>query len=427
MCSHCDKPQESSSAQKHGVCETPLIPSAQHEEDVRTPLVMVPFPFFRLPLDIRRMIYEEVFRTPLADKTITPDPSYRRRQLGRRFAEHTVKYDLAFLRSCQQAHQEATAVLYGSKSFYFDDTSYGYEDIQVEASTYCWYCLGEKSIPQGPPASMAMATQNRCLDAHDGKHYIQIPPCDFVGMYDWLFKIGERNRIQIRHVHISLSGSQFAKVLGEQHLVHDPRKLSPVGGDLIEKALALLARGHNLNTFSVSFRHRYLDLSDTEDGATTGSWTQETNAALNWTAFERIFSNGLDHRLKNALSNIKGIRKLNCDLASVTPQPSGSWTDEGAYALAGFEEVKKCMEAGYADRQMVETTTRNSSILFVDQSRVVIHDRKSFATISSSDCAFEGSYEPTSAAGNTSFARQCRPLTSDSPPQAADFLLLKEL
>ena len=76
------------------------------------------------------MIYEEVFRTPRADKTITPDPSYRRRQLGRRLAERKVKYDLAILRSCQQAHQEATATLYGSKVFYFDDISYGHEDIQ---------------------------------------------------------------------------------------------------------------------------------------------------------------------------------------------------------------------------------------------------------------------------------------------------------
>ena len=55
------------------------------------------------------MIYEEVLRTPRADKAITPDPSYRRQQLGRRFTERTVKYNLAILRSYQQAHQEATA------------------------------------------------------------------------------------------------------------------------------------------------------------------------------------------------------------------------------------------------------------------------------------------------------------------------------
>ena len=364
------------------------------------------------------MIYEEVFRTPLADKIITPDPSYRRRQLGRRYAERTVKYDLGILQSCQQAHDEATATLYGSRVFYFDDTSYGYETAEVEASAYCWYCSGKGGI----------STYNRCRDSNDGKHYVKIPHCDFVSMHDWLFKIGQRNRAKITHIRISLSGCQFAKVLGEQHLVQDLLQPSPVGGDFIEKALVLLARGHNLNTFGISFRQRYLDLSDAEDGARmTSMWAQETNAALNWTAFKRIFSNGLDHRLKNALSNIKGIRTLDCDLASVTPQPSGSWTDEGAHALKGFKEVKECMEAGYADRQMVETSEPNRSNPYVDQSIDAIHDRKSFATISPGDGAFEGILEPTSAAGNASLARQCRPLTLHSPPLTADFLVFKEI
>ena len=358
------------------------------------------------------MIYEEVFRTPLTDKIITPDPSYRRRQLGRRYTERTVKYDLGLLQSCQQACDEATATLYGSRVFYFDDTSYGYETTVVEASAYCWYCLVEGST----------STYTRCGDAHDGKHPVEIPHCDFVGMYDWLSKIGERNRAKIRNIRISLSGCQFATVLGEQYLVHDPLKPSPVGGDLIEKALVLLAHGHNLNTFGISFRQCYLDLSDTEVGARLPSmWGQETNAALNWTAFERIFSNGLDHRLKNALSNIKGIRTLSCDLASVTPQPSGSWTDEGALALKGFKEVKECMEASYADRQTVNTSELSFSNPCVDQSIHAIPDRKCC------DGAFEGISEPTSAVENVSFARQCRPLALNSPPLAADFLLFKEL
>ena len=73
-----------------------------------------------------------------------------------------------------------------------------------------------------------MTTYNRCLDAYNGKHYVKIPHCDFVDMYDWLLNIGERNRLKIRYIHISLSGSQFAKVLGEQHLVDDPLKPSPL-------------------------------------------------------------------------------------------------------------------------------------------------------------------------------------------------------
>ena len=64
--------------------------------------------------------------------TVTPDPSYRHRQLGNRFAERTVNYDQALLQPCQQAHEEATAVLWGSEVSYFDDTSYGVENIYVQ-------------------------------------------------------------------------------------------------------------------------------------------------------------------------------------------------------------------------------------------------------------------------------------------------------
>ena len=401
MCSHCDEYRNSCLVEKHTECETCGITSGQGEKDIRAPLVMGHFPFFRLPFDIRRMVYEEVFKTPRADKTITPDPSYHRRRLGRRFAEHTVHDGQALLQSCQQAHEEATEVLYGNKFFYFDDESYG--TIRIEASAHCHYCSGERLIL--PERSVSMPTHNRCRDAHDSKHYVGIPRCDFVSMYDWLFKIGERNRLKIRHIHISFSSSQFAKVLGEWHLVDDPLKPSPVGGDLIEKALELLAHGHNLDTFGVSFRRRYLDFLDPEYVVEAGEWQNATNAAWNWTAFERIFSTGLNHRLKNALSNIKGIRKLSCDWASVTPQPSGSWSDEGANALEGFKEVKECMETGYADRQMVETVERTPSIPCVDQARRAIHDCKSFKTILSGDGASEGTPDPISAAKNSSHGR----------------------
>ena len=355
------------------------ITSGQPEEDERAPLVTVAFPFFRLPFDIRWMIYKEVFKTPYTDNIITPDPSHHRRQLGRRYGDRTVNYDLALLRSCQQAHEEATSFLYGNNIFYFDDADYGI--IEIEASAHCDYCLEEASINRDRPGSLT--PDIRCSDALDGKHYVEIPRCDLGSMYDWLDKIGQKNRLKIRHIQICFYGCQFARILGEGHDVDDPLKPAPVGGDLIEKALELLGRGHNLDTFGVSFRQRYLNFFDLDWVAETQTWERMTNATLNWTAFERLFSNGLDHRLKNAFSNIKGIRALTCDLASVTPQPSGSWSDEGAHALEGFKEVKECMETGYTDRQIVETSEQILSIPYVDQSRYTIHDCKRLATISS--------------------------------------------
>ena len=73
------------------------IPSGQYEEDEPAPLTKVAFPFFRLPFDIHWIIYKEVFKIPYADKTITPDSSHHRRQLGRRYADRTVDNGLAHL------------------------------------------------------------------------------------------------------------------------------------------------------------------------------------------------------------------------------------------------------------------------------------------------------------------------------------------
>lgn len=143
------------------------------------------------------MAYKEVFRAPLADKTITPDRSYCLRELGRRFAERTVNCDSALLRSCQQVYNEATGTLYGSQVFCFDDTSYGHENTAIEASANCCHWLRERSILQDDLPSMT--TFNRRCDAYDGKHYVEIPHCDFVGINDWLLNIGERNRLKIRH------------------------------------------------------------------------------------------------------------------------------------------------------------------------------------------------------------------------------------
>lgn len=64
----------------------------------------------------------------------------------------------------------------------------------------------------------------------------------------------------------------------------------------------------------------------------------------------------------HTLSRIKGIRETICDWTSLTRQHPGSLSDEGANALEGFQEVKKSMETGYADGQMVESAEQTPSI-----------------------------------------------------------------
>ena len=50
--------------------------------------------------------------------------------------------------------------------------------------------------------------------------------------------------------------------MGRGMTVDDPLKPAPLNRDHIEKALELLARGHNFDTFDVSFRQRYLNFFD---------------------------------------------------------------------------------------------------------------------------------------------------------------------
>ncbi|MCJ1453428.1 hypothetical protein MMC28_003775 [Mycoblastus sanguinarius] len=73
-------------------------------------------PFFRLPSEIRNMVYELLFQTPRHYKTLTPDPSRMRRRQGARDLNHrmvSIGDGLPFLRTCQQVHEEVDAGAHG--------------------------------------------------------------------------------------------------------------------------------------------------------------------------------------------------------------------------------------------------------------------------------------------------------------------------
>lgn len=79
-------------------------------------------PFFCLPPELRNMIYKLLFETKNKHKTVTPD-SVRTRQ-GVKSDENVLRLSgsLPFLRTCQQVHDEATAILYGNNEFKFEIT-----------------------------------------------------------------------------------------------------------------------------------------------------------------------------------------------------------------------------------------------------------------------------------------------------------------
>ena len=123
----------------------------------------MPFPFFRLPREIRDMLHEHLFQTPRGDNIIVPGPDHcRRGQLGDQ-AACTINNGLALLLSCQQAHEEAVPVLYSTRVFHFDDNKcmwLGFKMAKFKASDHCPYCRRRRIDTHSPS----------CYDASDGKH-----------------------------------------------------------------------------------------------------------------------------------------------------------------------------------------------------------------------------------------------------------------
>ena len=333
------------------------------------------FPFFRLPSELRTMIYKEVFRTPLGDGSITPDVFYSRRReasvsrccqvpVSRRrkdeqLSQRTINNGLALLQSCQQAHEEAISYLYGNHVFYFDDTQHGCWSNTIDVTSHCFYCQRLR----GDEPSSDWAYSDRCYDAEGfgGKHELVVPFCDFIYMHRWLSDIGERNRLRIRHIQLHFDTSQFTKVLGAAHRGGKPGKPSPVGGEFPEGGLRQLALGHNLESMTMSFPvpmpGGYMDC-----------------APLHLFSADQFHSD----RLKKALCNVTGLRTLVCEptIREHTASDDGDSDPETVDSIrAGIREVRNSMTSGYETRTKHEVTTQWSRP-FINQIRRVIqqHD-----------------------------------------------------
>ena len=325
------------------------------------------FPFFLLPSEVRTMIYKEVFRTPLGDGSITPDPWYTRRRVflvyrrrkDEQLSERTINNGLALLQSCQQAHEEATSYLYGSHVFYFSDTQHGGWGNRIDVTSHCSYCQRlRRDDPSGD-----RTYSDRCYDAdgYGGKHELVVPFCDFITMRRWLSDIGERNRLRIRHIQLHFDTSQFAKVLGTAHRGGKPGKPCPVGGEYLEGGLRQLALGHNLESIKMSFPVPmpcgYMDC-----------------APLFLFSTDQFHSD----RLKKALCNVTGLRTLVCEPTTgehTASDDGGSAPDSVDSIRAGIREVRNSMTSGYETRTKHEVTTQWSRP-FIDQIDRVIqqHD-----------------------------------------------------
>lgn len=311
------------------------------------------FPFFRLPKELCDVVYEACFGTSLGDGAITPDPQHLRRRLDGCLTDRTINNGLGLLQSCQQAHEEATAVLYGNHVFYFDDTLHGTWGTKMDVTEYCSYCERVRGHRPGD----GLRDRDRCYDAEGFglKHEILVPETDFTSMGNWLSAIGARNKSLIRRIQLHFFTSRYVKVQGARHLGSRLGKPSAVGGDFLEQGLQMLAAGHNLETFTISF-----------EAPKPGEYSIDMKQAP-----IELFSIGIAYsdRLKKALCNITRVRHFSCDptVGKYTcKEVDGSSSDCLARLHESIHEVRRSMEAGYKPRMEKEVITTWSST-YIDQ------------------------------------------------------------
>ena len=168
----------------------------------------MPFPFFRLPSELRNRVYSHLFESKHEQNLITPDATRCRQRNGINSHLADMVGNLAFLRTSQQAHEEGTSILYGNNIFYFTDQAYGFEEHEIAG--------------------------------FDTK----LKSCDFVYLYSFITRIGVRNRSRLRHIRFSFSSLTY---------ILYPHESKWGGGHLIGEALDLLSYRHNLQTLDVEF------------------------------------------------------------------------------------------------------------------------------------------------------------------------------
>ena len=229
---------------------------------------MTTFPFFRLPPEVRNMIYGLLFETAHKDKTVTPDPAGSRRQNNLGHRTLNLSGSLPLLRTSQLVHREATAVLYGNNVFRFDDHPH-----------------------------------------NDDKHTIpgfkmSLPCCDFLTMYFFLVSIGKDSREKLQHIHLNFSNLSF--VIYPEQLNGDwlHRK---AGASFIGDAVDLLAASHHLQTLSVSFDCLEPLSEENDPGLSNAEWAIADSAML--------FFLGSLSKLAGRISAITGIEHFRCSRA----------------------------------------------------------------------------------------------------------------
>ena len=345
----------------------------------------MPFPFYRLPIELREHIYVLYFQPVLGNDTITPDPFRTRGRptdeelreqifalyfrpslpsdtvsFGSRKGYTDGKHEephppnsIAILSTCQQAHEEATRILYSTSTFYFDDTPHSDFTHAIEASAHCKFCLRYRNLRDS--GRLTGDYFDDCWHSRNDKHFIHVPHCDFVTMGDWLRGIGQKNRALIKHVHLHFTKAQFTKVLGMYYPSGGSEgKPCPVGGDLVVDALEVLGRSHCLRTIKITFLGAMEEAEEWRD--------EKAEIRSVECAFRDVFLPG--SRLGAALRKIRGLTRFYCEEMKGT-YVGEDGLDQMDAARTGLQDLRKHVEVGVVEKE----EARESAVFWSKLSR----------------------------------------------------------
>lgn len=259
----------------------------------------MPFPFFSLPFELRHMIYQDLFTPADKGRPIAPYVAPLRRDHDPPGTQNTILLKclaLPFIRTCHQAYEEGTDVLYSVNTFRFGDS---------------------------PNEQKEMT---RFMD-------VFAPFCEFIYMYAFLSAIGEANRLKIRHLELRFYVKKYTVWPEERNWTAHTSDDSDRTTYIID-ALNYLSRSHRLRSLDLYFYGRSRGMAE------FSIWFSKNSSLL------------------RTLVQFKAIEKMRCHVENPPSHFRPENAQYFAYkkAVNNYQELKVKLAAAYQlERGQIES------------------------------------------------------------------------
>jgi hypothetical protein len=215
----------------------------------------MPRSFVDLPPEIRNKVYNLCFAKPaVVTPIITPIRSLNNAREALPFAG-----SIPFLRTCNLVHLEASPVLYGNNTFFFDDVGKGFNEV--------------------------------------------VQQCDITSMYIFLRLIGAENRLRLRKIYVHIVKFRFCYYDSES-IPGETAKTN--GGKYLGDAFELLAQGHRLRSIKIILGNKQ------SIAAANSSYTAQALVGHLIRPIEKS-------KLLGQLQKVKGLKKFSLEVGGSKP------------------------------------------------------------------------------------------------------------